>query len=99
MHRLSISIDVAWISNGCFAFSVMPTFPVTFIVELIVSFVISLKFVQLLLKTIWTFLKKEPSFSSINPNVFESLIVLVHPSSVTSLFAYSEVFITKNYQI
>ena len=66
----------------------MTTFPVTFIVELIVSFVISLKFDKLLLKTIWTFLKKEPSFSSINPNVFESLIVFVHPSSVTSLFAY-----------
>jgi len=50
--KLSISMLVAWISKGCFAFSVFTSVPVTFIEELIVSLQISLKFDNLSVKTI-----------------------------------------------
>ena len=59
---------VAWISNGCFASGVATKVPTTVNDELIGNFEISLKFSNLLSKTTWIFLKKEPSFTSINPS-------------------------------
>jgi uncharacterized protein YigA (DUF484 family) len=39
------------------------------------------------------FLKKEPSFTSINPNALEALKVLIHQEIVISLDKYSSVFL------
>ena len=77
--RLNISILVAWISKGCLAFSVLTNFPSTIIEEAIVNFLISSKLERESLKTIWTFLKKEPSLISIKPKVLESLTVFTQP--------------------
>ena len=83
----------AWISNGCLASGVATKVPTTFIDELIGNLAISLKFSNLLSKTTWIFLKKDPSFTSINPNALEALKVLIHPAIVTSLDKYSLVFL------
>ena len=39
------------------------------------------------------FLKKVPSFNSINPNLLELLLVLTQPLTTISLSAYSAVFL------
>ncbi len=97
INKLSISISVACISKGCFAFSVFTRVPIIFIDELIDNLLISLKFDKLSVKTIWIFLKNEPSFSSINPNVLESLTVLTHPSKVIFWSIYFSVFLYKSF--
>ena len=78
-------ISFAWISNGCLASGVSTKVPITFIDELIGNFEISLKFSNLLSKTTWMFLKKDPSFTSINPKALEALRVLIQPEIATSL--------------
>ena len=53
--------------------------------ELIVNLQISSKLSKESLKTICKLLKNDPSFTSIKPNVFESLRVLTQPETSTFL--------------
>ena len=84
-HWFTIFISFAFISKGCLASFVTTTLPQTTIEDPIESLQIALKFSKVVSNTICTLLKKDPSFTSINPNVLESRTVFTQPDTSTSL--------------
>ena len=78
-------IFVALSSKACFAPSDFMRSPSIWRLLPVPYFTTSLKFSSSCSKTIWRFFRYEPSLSSINPKVFESLRLLTRPFTMILL--------------
>ena len=86
----TIFTSVAWTSKACFPPWEATNFHSTVSELPTLSLQISSKFLRLFSKTIWIFLRNEPSLSSMNPNVLLSLIVLTRPFKMTGVSSMSQ---------